>query len=659
MKRLIYLQFTIYFLLFSIGYGQIVHVPGDRGSIQAGIDAAQTGDTVLVADGNYMENINFNGKAITVASHFIVDGDTNHINNTIIDGSQPADPDYGSVVSFITAEDTTSVLCGFTITGGTGTLIPQDTLRYGGGIFCYYATAKIINNKIINNECVSENEAGGGGIHCWNEIPGTWAIIENNTISGNYCYGTKVAGGGGIIMANNARISNNLVENNTIEAGDGDAIGGGIFTQETEPAFDTIFLLNNIIRDNVASSDYRARGGGVYSYKNYLIMTGNIIKHDSLSGEVTNGGGAYLIRTIYLEMTDNIVTRNVVNKINTYWGAGVLCWIPQGPVKLFQNEFSFNEGEHSSTGAGGGLSLADAYDFPVVVDGNRFLFNSAYHGGGLYEKRCFNLKVSNNMFIGNDSYMGGAIGMFHADPGSTYRPQFINNTFYADSASYQGGAIRFTGDYGSTPVIINCIFWENEGPSWAGKDIYNNSDSTLYIYYSDIDTTLIDGPWIGGNNIFEDPDFIDDECHIDGVSPCVDMGMDSLEVEGMWYYAPAHDLDGKIRPYGDGYIDMGAYECDIFQGVFNSTQNLKLNIKPYPNPTKGVSSFSFQVPGFENVSIEIFDLHGREIAVVLDEKLPAGEHVVRYDMSGLPDGVYLVRLQAGEQAATGKVMRIN
>ena len=78
---------TAIILMQIICIGQIINVPNDQPNIQAGINAATDGDTVLVENGTYYENIRFMGKAITVASRFLIDGDEDHIDNTIIDGS--------------------------------------------------------------------------------------------------------------------------------------------------------------------------------------------------------------------------------------------------------------------------------------------------------------------------------------------------------------------------------------------------------------------------------------------------------------------------------------------------------------------------------------------------------------------------------------------
>ena len=57
----------------GIAFSDTIHVPADQPTIQAGIDAAVDGDTVLVAPGTYVETIDFKGKAITVRSD--TDGD--------------------------------------------------------------------------------------------------------------------------------------------------------------------------------------------------------------------------------------------------------------------------------------------------------------------------------------------------------------------------------------------------------------------------------------------------------------------------------------------------------------------------------------------------------------------------------------------------------
>ena len=132
MKNFLVLTFLLFFSYFPINAQQTIHVPADYPTIQAGIIAAVDGDVVLVAEGTYYENITFMGKAITVASHYYLDGKKKHIKKTIINGSQPAIPDFASVVFFGSGEDTNSVLCGFTITEGTGTVVVPNVVRVGG-----------------------------------------------------------------------------------------------------------------------------------------------------------------------------------------------------------------------------------------------------------------------------------------------------------------------------------------------------------------------------------------------------------------------------------------------------------------------------------------------------------------------------------------------
>ncbi|MFH0765368.1 MAG: hypothetical protein V2A61_03000, partial [Calditrichota bacterium] len=67
---------------------RILNVPNDARSIQAGVDAARNGDTVLVHPGIYRENLNFNGKAITVASLMLLTGAEGYIDSTVIDADQ-------------------------------------------------------------------------------------------------------------------------------------------------------------------------------------------------------------------------------------------------------------------------------------------------------------------------------------------------------------------------------------------------------------------------------------------------------------------------------------------------------------------------------------------------------------------------------------------
>lgn len=192
---------------------RIKHVPADYPTIQAAINATINGDTVLVAPGTYYENINFRGKAITVASHFIYDHNPATIEATIIDGSYPFHPDSGSVVTFVSGEGSNSILQGFTITGGTGTSqwVPGKPQHLGGGIYCSYSSPTIINNLITDNHIPDygiPHLESGGGIGCIRCSP----TIANNLILNNSC---EDAGGIFFGADSSPKIINNTLAGNS------------------------------------------------------------------------------------------------------------------------------------------------------------------------------------------------------------------------------------------------------------------------------------------------------------------------------------------------------------------------------------------------------------------------------------------------------------
>jgi hypothetical protein len=153
MKLSSYIHLIAISLILSINiFATVIEVPNDYATIQQAIDATIDGDTVLVAPDTYYENLNFKGKNILVTSHYIFNNDVDFITNTIINGSQPNDPDTASCVLIISREDSSAILQGFTLTGGTGTKWVDEHgagTYFGGGRNSHYTF--ITNNQEQRN----------------------------------------------------------------------------------------------------------------------------------------------------------------------------------------------------------------------------------------------------------------------------------------------------------------------------------------------------------------------------------------------------------------------------------------------------------------------------------------------------------------------------
>ncbi|MHC4944807.1 MAG: right-handed parallel beta-helix repeat-containing protein, partial [Planctomycetota bacterium] len=258
-----------------LAFSATIYVPDDYPTIQAGIDAAVDGDTVLVAAGTYLENIDFLGKAITVKS-----GEGPAV--TTIDGGHPVNPDYGSVVTFANDEGWNSVIEGFTITNGTGTKVATDNWM-GGGIYCKYSSPTISGNIIVGNQ-VSEFGFGGG-------IYGSSPTIQGNIVALNSALGVNHSGGGGINLGGDDApvVRNNLIIGNSAgREGGGLRYMGGWDLQES-PVF-----VNNVIADNIARM-----GGGVFCYPGNSGNVGPLFTNNTVVGNyaIDSGGGFYCVNS--------------------------------------------------------------------------------------------------------------------------------------------------------------------------------------------------------------------------------------------------------------------------------------------------------------------------------------------------------------------------
>ncbi|MCD4730349.1 MAG: T9SS type A sorting domain-containing protein, partial [Bacteroidales bacterium] len=715
-------------------FSQIINVPGDQPTIQAGIDVATNGDTVLVAQETWFENINFNGKAITVASHYLIEpDDSSHIYNTIINGSNPANPNFSSVVTFLTGEDTTSVLSGFTITGGTGMYLSSDDARIGGGIVCYYASAKITHNIIEGNEVNYSNHAWGAGIAGIKESGDYWTVVTNNIVRDNQAISvTGTATGGGMEIWGNARISNNRIEDNHCTSESGFSGGGGAVIVSVNNPQDTLYFNNNIVSNNTTlSNSETAFGGGVFVESSVSFISNNTIQNNQCEGLTYSKGGGILINNASATLHSNIVSFNITssndgsfgggvsmeysdtylfgneishNHVTSYeadgggvhyfhpvminfenntivnnkvfteyrWaGAGVVCWFPEGKSTYKNNYFFGNAGPIYSTypqlvdfGSGGGFMIYEAGDNEIVVDGNIFRADTAKYGGGFSIKHSFNVKVTNNLCIENNGYYGGAMDLVNInwDGKEDLHPQFTNNTFFNNTTEDNGyaGAMYLWCEINLPPVTFNNIFYENQSPN--GNDIYlKNIADTVMIAYSNIDPANIAGnsPWKELENINENPGFIDDSCHIDQDSPCKDMGVDSLEIAGIWYYAPETDYEGDPRPFGEG-IDMGADEYDTIatklpNPFVANVQKIILQ-QNRPNPFIDHTFIEFTLPREEKVTLKVFDLAGREIETMIAGYLSKGDHTFVLNSKNLNSGIYFYLLSAGDVNITKKMV---
>ncbi|MEW6104451.1 MAG: choice-of-anchor Q domain-containing protein, partial [bacterium] len=219
-------------------YGADLYVPSQYATIQAGINAANDGDTVWVADGIYTgsgnKDLSWSGKHITVRSE-------NGPENCIIDCENSGRGFY-----LADGQTNSDLILGLTIKNGY--VVGEEPVGCGGGIFCYGSSPSVTNCIISGNQA----SVDGGGIACYNYSS---PDITNCIIIGNQAY----RNGGGVRCCNysSPTIKNCIIRGNRTIFYPYNSYGGGIECNHSFPS-----ITNCIITENFTAED----GGGIRCY---------------------------------------------------------------------------------------------------------------------------------------------------------------------------------------------------------------------------------------------------------------------------------------------------------------------------------------------------------------------------------------------------------
>ncbi len=291
--------------------------------------------------------------------------------------------------------------------------------------------------------------------------------------------------------------------------------------------------------------------------------------------------------------------------------------------------------------------------------------------------------IKDDSYGGDTNNDGDSTSATPADWGSIY---FYNNSAdcVLDNTIIKYAGTEWWGYYcthfaicceESNPTISNSliqygaydgIYCSNSSSTISGNTISNlsgsgiscNNSSTLTISentimenVNGICSSSSSNPLINNNNIYNNTNY--------GVYNA-DASL-AINAENNWWGdasgpydpndgSPDYNPDGK----GDKVSDFVIYRPWLAHGIVGVEEETTTSmtipevfslLQNYPNPFNPLTTIPFDLPEASIVKIEVYDLSGRQIAVLVDKTYHAGSHTITFDGSRLPSGMYFIRAQ--------------
>jgi len=271
----------------SSGRSAVIRVPGDQPTIQEGVSAVGVGDTVLVAPGTYTgplnRDIDFGGTNLVLVSEF-------GAGLTIMDCSSA-----GRGFLFASGEDSTSILDGFTVTGGSHEI--------GGAVYCKGSSPTVRNCEFSGNQSTGV----GGAVACIAASP----LIADCVFMGNSSELALEGEGGGLYCSQGAAPA----VRRSLFFGNGSDMGGAVSCSENSAPV----LSGCLCLENAGDS-----GGALACLGTSTLM----MEMCTLVGNMGVAGCG-----IYVDGTSTLIGERSIIAFG-YKGEAVVCSQPGGTVLL-------------------------------------------------------------------------------------------------------------------------------------------------------------------------------------------------------------------------------------------------------------------------------------------------------------------------------------
>ena len=406
---------------------------------------------------------------------------------------------------------------------------------------------------------------------------------------------------------------------------------------------------------------------GINSFSRLTLFGNNNIQQ--LSWEKTNGPYSYYIYALTLGANNIIYAGTGGGDIYSTSDEGN-SWTQ---VSNLQNDVkslcSDNNGElFAGTSGGGAYKSTDNGANWVQINGSG-------------NNQIADLRVNAIIALGNKVILAGTYGGISrsTDDGATWNQTSVTDLVNAFTRDTQGNI--YAGINGEGPPVDAISVSTDDGSSWKSIGLngyvvnsvmiglYNKLFAGCFYGYGVFSSTDQGKTWVppelNNNNILsltinKSGDLFAGT-DANGVFESVDNGNNWVQVD-----SNLTDLDIlSLAVDNNGVLFAGTGSDGVFKtgNAPTAVKNTKTNLpatyslsQNYPNPFNPATIISYQLSAISNVTLKVYDILGREIKTLVNQRQNAGTYHVSFDATGLSSGVYFYRIVAGGFSETKKLL---